>query len=252
VNSPLPTPTPVTARTGTPPRPPVGKSYPSPQAKTYSALAQQASEEEEEEAGELEYSESHRSEPDVILQRTDTVVYTAAEAEGPFIASMHELKKHASRRRSRNSILMQERFRTSSSRELNSSIISSTVVEETSSGDNENTIPNGDSPHRPATASPKEVPSSTQSSQSTAPEHIVIAIRLLRAHKSHVDQIMETLKLEMDTLRDFDRLLEEPGRPSEEELINYYESVDLCLEQRQMAGVELRNEMNRISAGDSE
>jgi len=92
--------------------------------------------------------------------------------------------------------------------------------------------------------------SRTPSPKNHAPEHMIIAIRLLRAHKSHVDQIMETLKMEMDTLRDFDRLLEEPGRPTEEELINYYEAVDLCLEQRLSAGRDLRREMDRISAGE--
>ena len=79
----------------------------------------------------------------------------------------------------------------------------------------------------------------------------MIAIRLLRAHKSHVDQIMETLKLEMDTLRDFDRLLELAGRPTEEELITYYESIDLCLQQRYNANMTLRNEMNELSTGNS-
>ena len=93
--------------------------------------------------------------------------------------------------------------------------------------------------------------SSNNNTPQPPPEHIVIAIRLLRAHKSHVDQIMETLKLEMDTLRDFDRLLELAGRPTEEELITYYESIDLCLQQRYNANMTLRNEMNELSTGNS-
>jgi hypothetical protein len=79
---------------------------------------------------------------------------------------------------------------------------------------------------------------------------MVIAIRLLRAHKNHVDQIMETLKIEMDTLRDFDRLLEEPGRPTEEEMLTYFESVELCLNQRDAVAAKLRAEMDRISRGE--
>lgn len=244
VHSPAPPPTPVRV-VGTPPRPPVGtKSLQSPQAQTYSALALQESNEEEEGA-DLEYSVSNHETDDV-----------KPADEGPFIASMHELKKHATRRRSRNSILMQERFRNSSS--LNTSNISASIaVEDTNNGEIENKTPNGDlstsdkTPRRGLAMSSPKAPASNHSAGS-APEHIVIAIRLLRAHKSHVDQIMETLKLEMDTLRDFDRLLEQPGRPSEEELIVYYESVELCLEQRLAAGLELRKEMNRISAGDPE
>lgn len=126
--------------------------------------------------------------------------------EGPFITSLQELKRHASKRRSRNSMLMQERFRMSSS-----------FVEEQ--------------------AAP-------------APEHMVIAIRMLRAHKEHVDSIMETLRIEMDTLRDFDKLLEEPGRPTEEEVLDYFESVGLCLDQRSQAGHVLQRELDRISRGE--
>jgi CLASP N terminal len=92
--------------------------------------------------------------------------------------------------------------------------------------------------------------SATTGALAHPPEHMVIAIRLLRAHKCHVDQIMETLKIEMDTLRDFDRLLEEPGRPTEEEVLNYFESVGLCLDQRFVVGKELQNEMDRISRGE--
>lgn len=263
----------------------IGKNaYSSPQAQTYTELAKNASEEEEE-ADRLEYSESsnhsNRDWRQTNNNTNNTIKYSRTE-ESPFITSMHELKKHASRRRSRNSILMQERFRSSSSitnvtaaRSFTADATASipehkpaagdkhehpaTILEESSSSEIENKIPNGhvatnatpisSSPLTRTAATPPETSLSTSSM--SAPEHIVIAIRLLRAHKAHVDQIMETLKLEMDTLRDFDRLLEEPGRPSEEELVNYYEAVDLCLEQRLSAGLDLRREMNRISAGDS-
>jgi CLASP N terminal len=232
---------PPAAPIGTPPRAPVAATSaakapplpPTPQSQTYTALALQKSndDDEEEDAALFEYSESNHAEVE--------------EDISPFIASMHELKKHASRRRSRNSLLMVERFRaststtivakideapTGSSSEMENHPIAntSTVVSKTE----EDTSASAKSPHRP-------------------PEHIVLAIRLLRAHKSHVDQIMETLKLEMDTLRDFDRLLEEPGRPTEDELLQYYESIDLCLRQRLQANKTLRQEMDRISAGES-
>jgi hypothetical protein len=79
---------------------------------------------------------------------------------------------------------------------------------------------------------------------------MVIAIRLLRAHKEHVDTVMETLKVEMDTLRDFDNLLEETGRPTEEEVLDYFESLGLCLDQRTQSGAQLQREMDRISRGE--
>ena len=41
-------------------------------------------------------------------------------------------------------------------------------------------------------------------------------------------QIMETLKVEMDALRDFETLLVEGDGPSEEEVLQYFESVQIC------------------------
>jgi len=128
----------------------------------------------------------------------------------PRISTMSRLKDFASKRRSRNSILLKQRF---------------------SQDESEN---NKKKPNSP-------VP----------PEHMVLAIRLLRAHKQHVDQIMETLKLEMEALRNFDELLEQPGRPTENEVLDYFESVGLCLEQRLNVGTHLQEEMNRISNGQS-
>lgn len=191
--------------------------------------------------------------------------------DGPFIASMQELKKHAAQRRSRNSILMKQRFRmsvSSSSHPAEGSAATSggplTSGLSTKRSEEENNIPNASSSsggggglfasssqfQQPKSSSSFLLPSSSASLVSTAPEHMVIAIRLLRAHKAHVDQIMETLKIEMDTLRDFDRLLEEPGRPSEEEVLDYFESVGLCLDQRLQAGQQLQREMDRISRGE--
>jgi hypothetical protein len=83
-------------------------------------------------------------------------------------------------------------------------------------------------------------------------EHSQIAHQLLEVHKSHVDQIMETLKIEMDALKDFEQvLLEDNTRPSEEEVLDYFESVGLCLDQRTTAGNILRRAMDRISKGSS-
>lgn len=84
------------------------------------------------------------------------------------------------------------------------------------------------------------------------PEHMKIAQELLESHKQHVDHIMETLKVEMDALRDFEALLLEDGakgRPDENEVLQYFESVGLCLEARTKAGTILQKKMDKISQG---
>jgi hypothetical protein len=84
------------------------------------------------------------------------------------------------------------------------------------------------------------------------PEHTKIAHSLLEAHKSHVDQIMETLKVEMDALKEFELILLEQGprRPNEEEVLVYFEALGVCLDQRTKAGKRLQKEMDRISSGE--
>jgi hypothetical protein len=84
------------------------------------------------------------------------------------------------------------------------------------------------------------------------PEHIKIAHQLLEAHKVQVDQVMEVLKVEMDALKDFELILLEKGprRPTEEEVLEYFESLGLCLEQRTKAGQILQRKMDRISKGN--
>jgi hypothetical protein len=193
----------------------------------------------------------------------DITAASSTLSDGPFIASMQELKKHAAQRRSRNSILMKQRFRMSGSGAghldgsskhqpkplggAGGTAAAAAAGLATKPSEEENNIPNTASGGK---SSPSLLPSSAPPSLLSAPEHMVIAIRLLRAHKAHVDHIMETLKIEMDALRDFDRLLEEPGRPSEEEVLDYFESVGLCLDQRSQAAQHLQQEMDRISRGE--
>jgi hypothetical protein len=165
--------------------------------------------------------------------------------EAPFVVSIQELKNHASKRRSRNSILMQERFRLSSSN-LASSFKAGDEEEEIEidftkrRSEEENEVPNAE----------KDFVIDVNKPPTQAPEHMGIAIRLLRSHKEHVDTIMETLKVEMDTLRDFDKLLEKSGRPTEEEVLDYFEALGLCLDQRSQSGIVLQREMDRISRGE--
>lgn len=203
--------------------------------------------------------------------------HARSPSEGPFIVSMQKLKEHALKRRSRNSILIQERLRMSSSNvgtddgSIEGGDRRSASVNGGGTGsDSETSQRRRSATGMTAAGANVNAPSSRSSSPiitrkpsesenvrpplpmvvPSAPEHMVIAIRLLRAHKLHVDRIMETLKMEMDALRDFDRLLEQAGRPTEEEVLDYFESVGLCLDQRSQASARLQLELDRISRGE--
>jgi len=192
------------------------------------------------------------------LENKDEKDQSEKQKDATKISNVETLKKF-SKRRSRSSLLIQERLRVSSSVSMEEEddddeeeAQNTEVIQKRS--DEENNVPNPE-PKLMSGSKPPMFPvskgapaSSVQSSR--APEHMVIAIRLLRAHKEHVDTIMETLRIEMDTLRDFDQLLEEAGRPTEEEVLDYYESVGLCLEQRSAAGAKLQSELDRVSRGE--
>jgi hypothetical protein len=229
-----PRPKPSSTTTTIPVAPPATTT--SPQGQTYSQLAAAAAATQSRngvanDPNDLSYSEStttNLAEDDVIVGNG-----ILASPSSPFIKSMQELKEHARERRSRHSIVLRERFRA--------------VVEDSAS-----------SPlrHAASGASATMITSTsttTKTTTTTTPEHVLIAIQLLRSHKSHVDQVMETLRIEMDVLRDFDNALtSEPGRPTELELLEYYERVDLCVEQRIASATAFRAVMERISRGEDE
>ena len=65
---------------------------------------------------------------------------------------------------------------------------------------------------------------------------------------------MDTMRMEMDALKEFELLVideSRPTRPTEEEVLDYFESVGLCLDQRTAGGKELQHEMDCISKGVS-
>lgn len=165
------------------------------------------------------------------------------DEEGPFIASMNELKQHASRRRSRRSIHMKERWSRGESigNGIGSPAPQVTTVPvnaaDAVSSLGGSMMYNQEDANKPLPPTP------------ALPEHYIIAEQLLRVHKTHVDQIMETLKIEMDTLRDFEQSLEQEQSPSPDQVLDYFESVGLCLDQRTTAGNILQREMDRISKG---
>jgi hypothetical protein len=161
----------------------------------------------------------------------------------PVIASKTELTKIAQTQRlnSRRSSLLQERLSKS-----HSNISESSTGLELSKSDTHDELLDDIL----AQPSDEMTGAHAAAANGTGGEHSQIAQQLLEVHKSHVDQIMETLKIEMDALKDFEHVLLEGGpRPTEEEVLDYFESVGLCLDQRTTAGNILRRAMDRMSKG---
>jgi hypothetical protein len=70
----------------------------------------------------------------------------------------------------------------------------------------------------------------------------------------HVDKIMDTLRMEMDVLKEFEQLVmdeSKPTWPTEEGVLDYFESVGFCLDQHTTGGKELQHEIDCISIGVS-
>ena len=155
--------------------------------------------------------------------------------QGPFIAGVAELKEKA-KRRSRRSSAMQERWRALGSLSTRST---GSLLEEANS-------------LLDRIESDVRVPNSfTGMVDPLAIEHLNLAQTLLDAHREHMDKIMETLRLEMDTMKEFEELMisNDTSTPSEEQVLDYFESVGLCLDQRVESGKELQIAMDRISQG---
>ncbi|KAL3945703.1 MAG: hypothetical protein SGBAC_000187 [Bacillariaceae sp.] len=171
---------------------------------------------------------------DESFQSEDTI------EDMPVIANVNELRETARiRSKTGRASLLQRRFSRSN------------VTDENENPDNEtdflNELLDGKMEDRDLSSTPH-----ADEVSSHLPEHMKIAQELLESHKQHVDQIMETLKVEMDALRDFEKVVMEQtenGRPSEEEVLQYFESVGLCLEARTKAGTILQTKMDKISQG---
>jgi hypothetical protein len=60
---------------------------------------------------------------------------------------------------------------------------------------------------------------------------------------------MDTLRMEMDGLKEFDQLVideSKPTQPTEEEVLDYFESgVGLCLDQQTAGGKEAQNGLHQ-------
>jgi len=70
----------------------------------------------------------------------------------------------------------------------------------------------------------------------------------LQSHKKSVDRLMEVIRFEMDALQEFEGSV---GRQKigEEQVLNYFESVGLCLDERKAIARDLEEAMERLSTG---
>jgi hypothetical protein len=157
-----------------------------------------------------------------------------ADSELPVIANTKELREVAKARNSRRSSLLMERIQRSISASNSNADAPGLVLGESHDSLLDDILD-----------------SNGHVDDEDLPEHSKIAHAILETHKAHVDQIMETLKVEMDALKEFELVLleEGPRRPTEDEVLEYFESVGLCLEQRSKAGSNLQKKMDRISKG---
>jgi len=87
-------------------------------------------------------------------------------------------------------------------------------------------------------------------------ENYQVANQLLAAHKLYIDDLMESLRGEMNTVRDFETLLVKSQShakddatygPSEDDVLKYYEAVYAYLDKGGDNSIKLRKEMERIS-----
>jgi len=87
-------------------------------------------------------------------------------------------------------------------------------------------------------------------------ENYQVANQLLSAHKTYIDELMESLRTEMNTVREFEALLvnskssmtaEGSYGPKEDEVLKYFETVYGFLERGTENGTKLREAMERVS-----
>lgn len=87
-------------------------------------------------------------------------------------------------------------------------------------------------------------------------ENYLVSNQLLAAHKQYIDDLMEDLRSEMNTIREFETLLVKSQNhprddgtygPSEDDILKYYEAVYAYLDKGSENCIKLRKEMERIS-----
>ena len=103
---------------------------------------------------------------------------------------------------------------------------------------------------------------STQANNSPKPttENSLVATQLLAAHKSYIDELMESLRQEMNVVRDFEAILNgisENGSDgvgeeclTEEDVLRYFETVHGFLDRNTENGKKMRQAMESVSKAD--
>jgi len=92
-------------------------------------------------------------------------------------------------------------------------------------------------------------------------ENLMVANQLLSAHKLYIDELMENLRLEMNVVRDFEGVVSKAKKgpsenegeirsPTEEEVLNYFETVYGFLDKSADNGMKLRKAMDRVSRAE--
>jgi len=198
--------------------------------------------------------------PDIPPSNASFETMDTNESDLPVIANVDELREYAkSQGSNRRCSTLQERFarstQGSSMALLSSSLSNLEDTSETNEGKDPGTKDESevDEANKETTTSSRNIGNGSVPVQvvGSTSEHVQIAWALLEAHKKHVDLIMETLKVEMDALKEFEKVMKQstidPSRPSEDEVLEYVESVGLCVEQRAKAGTILQKKMDRIS-----
>mmetsp|Transcript_9581 Transcript_9581/g.17420 ORF Transcript_9581/g.17420 Transcript_9581/m.17420 type:complete len:737 (-) Transcript_9581:253-2463(-) len=96
--------------------------------------------------------------------------------------------------------------------------------------------------------STRSIVSSVGSINNGVGEHFDIGRELLGAHKKHMDNLMEILKLEMDAMRVSEKLMKQ-SILTEEDLVRYCESVELCMERRTDLTSDLKKKLHQLCEG---
>jgi len=105
-------------------------------------------------------------------------------------------------------------------------------------------------------------------------ENLMVAMQLLQAHKTYIDELMENLRCEMNVVRDFELVVTRAKRereelsstyvgdgasaggisngihPSEDEVLGYFETVYGFLDKGTENGVKLRQAMDKVSLAE--
>ena len=83
-------------------------------------------------------------------------------------------------------------------------------------------------------------------------EHVDIAQELLVVHRSHIDGLMATLRMDMDIINEFEAILQDDQGPSEDDVLSYFESIQASLEERFDMSRNVHSQLDKISRGDDD